>query len=136
MRSKPSFLSARNSGAMVKLTHAAMTRMMRMCTSSSQPPPPMNSPYGRSDPPKIFSAYSLRVNSAVKRTPHAPHPPCSCAASSGSSNLNLVASALRPMNTYAETNLQMMAAHGSTTEQPVVLVAKPPRRPLQTSTTF
>jgi hypothetical protein len=40
------------------------------------------------------------------------------------------------MSTHADTNPQMMAAQGSTTEQPAVMAAKPPRRPLQTSSTF
>ncbi len=40
------------------------------------------------------------------------------------------------MRTHAETKPQMIAAHGATTEQPAVMAAKPPNRPLHTSSTF
>ncbi|GER55888.1 P-loop containing nucleoside triphosphatehydrolases superfamily protein [Striga asiatica] len=76
-----------------------------------------------------------RVN-LVHITPHAPHPPCSCAASSGSSYPTRSASRLHPIRTSAATNPQITAAHGSTTEHPAVMAAKPPRSPLQTSVTF
>ena len=68
--------------------------------------------------------------------PQAPQPPWSWAASSGSSNFSFSASLLQEMRTTAATNPQIMAAHGSTTEHPLVMAAKPPRRPLQTSVTF
>lgn len=64
-----------------------------------------------------------------------PHPKWSWVASRGSSNLSLAEIMLPMMSTHEAPKPQMMAAQGSTTEQPAVMAAKPPRRPLHTSVT-
>ncbi|KAF5803692.1 hypothetical protein HanXRQr2_Chr06g0274441 [Helianthus annuus] len=95
----------------------------------------MKRPYGR---PVAYTwcTYCFFANKPVNNRPHAPHPPCNCAASSGSSYLHFSASLLHPVKTQDATKPQMIAAHGSTTAQPEVMAAKPPSNPLQTSITF
>ncbi|CAI9771209.1 unnamed protein product [Fraxinus pennsylvanica] len=122
---------------MVAVTHPIITRIWIICAANSLPPPPMNNPYGRPGLPGYTSfTYFSVANNAVKITPHAPQPPWSCAASSGSSNLTFSASLLHPISTSAATNPHIIAAHGWTTEHPAVMAAKPPNNPLQTSVTF
>ncbi|WRX23799.1 hypothetical protein QQP08_016286 [Theobroma cacao] len=92
------------------------------CAPSSFPPPPMNNPYGRPGRPGYTSlTYASVANNPVKSKPHAPHPPCNWAASSGSSYFNLDARMLNPIRTHAATKPHMIAAHGSTTEHPEVV---------------
>ncbi|KAL2539963.1 Uncharacterized protein Adt_00941 [Abeliophyllum distichum] len=86
----------------------------------------MNNPYGRPDLPGYTSfTYFSVTNNAVKITPQAPQPPCSCAASSGSSYFTFSASLLHPISTSAATNPHITAAHGSTTEHSTVIAAEP-----------
>nr|GMD73101.1 Sharpin like [Ipomoea batatas] len=50
--------------------------------------------------------------------------------------VSISAMAGKAMRTHAATKPHTTAAHGSTTEQPLVMAANPPRRPLQTSVRF
>ncbi|KAL2461085.1 Uncharacterized protein Adt_44505 [Abeliophyllum distichum] len=86
----------------------------------------MNNPYGRPGLPGYTSfTYFSIANNAVKITPQAPQPRCSCAVSSGSSYFTFSASLLHPISTSTATNLHITAAHGSTTKHQAVIAAKP-----------
>ncbi|KAL2462220.1 Uncharacterized protein Adt_07014 [Abeliophyllum distichum] len=86
----------------------------------------MNNPYGRPDLPGYTSfTYFSDANNAVKITSQAPQPPCSCAASSGSSYFTFSTSLLHPISTSAATNPHITAAYDSTTEHPAIIAAKP-----------
>nr|GLL42747.1 hypothetical protein VIGAN_04315400 [Ipomoea trifida] len=127
----------RNNGPIVTVVHPIITTIWTACAANSFGPPPRIRPCGRPGRPGYTSSTYLDLaKRAVNMIPHAPQPPWSCAASKGSSYWSFSASLLQAMRTHAATKPHTTAAQGSTTEQPLVMAANPPRRPLQTSVRF